>query len=914
MKSYISLFLMVLACVFGMRAANVVTSEPALLQESSKNVVIYFHADRGNGAMKGLTASTAVYAHTGVITTASASGSDWKHAPTWGNNDAKYKLEYAGADLWKLNIGDLKTYYGLADNEKVLKLAFVFRTSDGSKQGKDSGDADIYADVYEEGYQVAFESDLSGTFIDDAHKTVNLTVNSTDPSNLSLIVNDKVVKSADNVTTITVPYTFTDRGNYTVVAKGVKGSETRTVEIVYCYPQPSVQANYPGGKPKQGAVRHSDGTVTFCLAAPQKSSVMLMPSWDDFNAMDKNVMNYQDYEGNRYFWTTVSGLDPDTQYLYYYLVDGTIKVGDPYAKLVLDPYNDKYISSDVYPGLPSFPTEVGTTMVAVYHENINKYNWKVKNFKAPRQQDLVVYEMLFRDFTGTEGASKGDGTIRQAIEKIPYLVELGVNAVELMPINEFNGNNSWGYNPNFYFAPDKAYGTPDDYKEFIDICHQHGIAVILDMVFNQSDGLHPWYQMYDISSNPFYNKTAPHSYSVLNDWNQNNPLVEQQWYDCVKYWATEYNVDGYRFDLVKGLGDNDSYKSGTEAYNSSRVARMKRIHAALKEVKPAAYFINENLAGDKEENEMAADGQMNWANINNASCQFVMGYSQDSNLNRFNSERDSRTWASTVGYAESHDEERMGYKQAQYGVTGVKGNKEVSKRRIGSLHAQMILSPGAHMIWQFSELGNDQTTKKGGSNDTNPKKVNWNVLQDDDVKGLYQNVSELIRLRTNHTDLFEQDAIRQMNFAASSWQNGRFLYCSKNGKELILAINPNISGDRTFECSTMFASKNNSDYRIESASYNTTPTFNAATGQITVPANSYVVLVNNAVSGIEGIGADTDLVRNEVYAIGGDIVINGDYSVAEVYSTDGSRMPMTGLVPGVYVVRVDSQSFKVAVR
>lgn len=913
MKSYISILFMALACVFGARAADVVTSDPSPLQESSKNVTVYFHANLGNKAMMGLAPTTEVYAHTGVITNLSTSNSDWKHAPTWGKNEPKYKLEYVSPDLWKLNIGDIRTYYGLAANEKALKLAFVFRTGDSKKEGKDVGNADIFMDVMAEGYQVALSSNIDGTFVDDAHATVTFTVSATAASTLSLSVNGNVVKSAEGVTTLEAPYTFTDRGNYTVVAKGVNGSDTQTVEAVYCFPKASAQANYPGGVPKMGAVRNADGTVNFCLAAPGKSHVMLVPSWDDYNALDKNVMNYQDYNGQRYFWTTVSGLDPDTQYFYYYLVDGTIKVGDPYAKLVLDPYNDKYISEDVYPNLPQYPTELGSTMLAVYHENINKYDWKVKDFKGPRNQDLVIYELLLRDFTGTEGKANGDGTLRQAIEKFDYIKGLGVNAVELMPINEFNGNNSWGYNPNFYFAPDKAYGTPDDYKEFIDLCHQNGIAVILDLVFNQSDGLHPWYQMYDIANNPFYNKNAPHDYSVLNDWKQDNPLVEQQWFDCVKYWATEYKVDGYRFDLVKGLGDNDSYKSGTEAYNASRVARMTRIHAALKEVKPDAYFINEHLAGSKEENEMAADGQMNWANVNNASCQFVMGYSSDSDLNRFHSERDSRLWASTVSYAESHDEERMGYKQAQYGVAGVKGNNEVSKRRIGSLHAQMILSPGAHMIWQFSELGNEQTTKNSSGNDTSPKKVNWNALNDDDTKGLYQNVSELIWLRTGCPELFEQDAVKQMNVAVSNWQNGRFIYCAKNGKEMILAVNPNITGDRTFECSTMFASKDDSKYRIESASYNTNPTFSAVTGRITVPANSYVVIVNDAVSGIDSVGAE-GVVRNEVYSVGGDIIINGEYGEASVYSMDGTRQPMTGLVPGIYVVRVDNASYKVAVR
>lgn len=914
MKSYITLFLLTILCGFSLSAADVVTTSPSPLQEASSDVIVYFHADQGNKGLMNQPASAQLYAHTGVITNLSETNSDWQYASDWNKNDAKYKLEYVEPDLWKLSIGNIRSFYGVKEGETVKKLAFVFRTADKSKEGKGEGNSDIFIDVMSEGYQIALASSLPGTFVDDAHKEVTFTVTATAPSTLSLTVNGNIIKTADNVTSIEAPFTFTDRGNYTVQAKGVNGDQTRSVETIYCFPKASTAQTYPGGTPKQGAVRNADGTVTFCLAAPGKSNVMLMPGWDGFNALEKNVMNYHDYNGQRYFWITVPDLDPDTRHLYYYLVDGSIKVADPYAKLILDPYSDKYISKDVYPDLPDFPLEVGNTVVAVYHENINKYDWKVKHFQGADKEDLVIYELLLRDFTGTEGAANGDGTLKQAIEKLPYLVKMGVNAIELLPVNEFNGNNSWGYNPNFYFAPDKAYGTPDDYKQFIDLCHGNGIAVILDLVFNQSDGLHPWYQMYDIASNPFYNKTAPHSYSVLNDWNQNNPLVEQQWIDCVKYWASEYKIDGFRFDLVKGLGDNDSYTSGTDSYNASRVARMSRIHAALSEVNPNAYFINENLAGSQEENEMAADGQLNWANINNEACQFVMGYSDKSNLNRFNAQYDSRTFGSTVSYAESHDEERMGYKQATYGAAGVKGNNEVSKRRIGSLHAQMILSPGAHMIWQFSELGNDQTTKNASGNNTDPKTVNWNALEDDDTNGLYENVSQLIRLRTSETELFDLDAVKQTTFTANTWNNGRFLYLAKNGKELILAVNPNVSGDRTFQCSTMFASKNNADYRIESKSYNTVPTFNAQTGEVFVPANSYVVIVNKNVTGIEDINPDDDAVKTEVYAVGGDIIINGSYNTAEVYATDGTRCPLTGLTSGVYVVRVDDKSFKVAVR
>ncbi|MDE6326613.1 MAG: hypothetical protein K2M02_10620, partial [Duncaniella sp.] len=339
--------------------------------------------------------------------------------------------------------------------------------------------------------------------------------------------------------------------------------------------------------PKEGAVKNSDGTVTFCLAAPEKKNVMIVPSWDNYELLMSNVMNRCDYQGNSYFWITVNGLDNTTYYPYYYLVDGSIKVGDPYARLVLDPYSDKYLANGVFPDCPPYPYDkFDDTVLAVYRGNMDDYDWKVKSFSIPEHKDLIIYELLLRDFTGTEGQADGNGTLALAMERLEYLRDLGVNAIELMPIMEFDGNNSWGYNTNFYFAPDKAYGSPDEYRAFIDRCHELGMAVILDVVFNQSAGLNPWYLMYPIDHNPFYNATAPHDYSVLNDWNQNNVLVQQQWDNCITYWMTAYKVDGFRFDLVKGLGDNESYAGGTEAYNASRVARMNRLNNVIKSVNP----------------------------------------------------------------------------------------------------------------------------------------------------------------------------------------------------------------------------------------------------------------------------------------------------------------------------------------
>src|SRR5690554_7605996 len=107
----------------------------------------------------------------------------------------------------------------------------------------------------------------------------------------------------------------------------------------------------------------------------------------------------------------------------------------------------------------------------------------------PEVDKLVVYELLIRYFTN-------NGDIKTVTDTLDYLQRLGVNAIELMPFNEFEGNDSWGYNPSFYFAADKAYGTLNDYKEFVDECHARGIAVLMDMVLNHSYGQSAFAQMY----------------------------------------------------------------------------------------------------------------------------------------------------------------------------------------------------------------------------------------------------------------------------------------------------------------------------------------------------------------------------------------------------------------------------------
>lgn len=902
-----------------------VTTEPAQLSVDATGIKIFFHADEGNKGLAGSPASTKIYAHTGVITSTSRDDSDWQYAPSWNENNPKYEMEYVSPNLWSLYIGSINEFYGITNSNVVVKkLAFVFRNSDGSKTGKAAGDKDIFVEVLNDSFEMSMTTDIPSSIITPENPIVNFTVTTTKPAEISLTCKGEVFASVKDATELTSSYSFPEPGNYIVTAAAEREGETKRFSKSITYITPSEMKEYPGGVPQMGPRRNDDGTVTFCLCAPMKQSVMLLGSWNDFSVAENDLMYRQDYEGNSYFWKNVDGLDSTTPYLYYFIVDTQTRVGDPYARLVLDEQNDNYITDVVYPDMPKYPHDkVSGVALSVFQENINDYDWQVTDFKTPAKDDLIIYELLLRDFTGTDGKALGNGTVRGAMEKIPYLKDLGINAVELLPINEFNGNNSWGYNPNFYFAPDKAYGTPDDYKEFIDKCHAEGIAVILDMVFNQTDWQHPWYRLYPVGSNPFYNASAPHAYSVLNDWNQGNPLVRQQWKDVVRYWIEEYNVDGYRFDLVKGLGDNDSYANNgdaaTNAYNASRVANMREIQEAMLEVKPDAIFINENLAQAKEENEMAAFGQLNWANINNEGCQYAMGYSTGSGLARMYAPDDSRTWGSTVSYLESHDEQRLAYKQLQWGQPEVKNDKQVAMNRLASCAAQMILSPGSHMIWQFSEMGNSQNTKNNdGGNNVDPKIVSWYLLQETPNFQLQENYRQLIHIRRNNPEMFSEEATFTSRLTAAAWGNGRWMISRLGDREIVTVLNPNSESDKTITVPVEFLSKKDSDYQILSASYGTKYSFSAEKGEVTVEPNGYVVIGSNGLTKVSPVVGEDERELN-LMILPGVILIPGNQEIVEVYSVDGAlRYRDAGerieVSPGIYVVRAGERVGKVIVK
>jgi len=515
----------------------------------------------------------------------------------------------------------------------------------------------------------------------------------------------------------------------------------------------------------------NDSTVTLSLYAHYKKFAFVIGDFNDWK-VDAAYLMYKTPDQTR-DWLTITGLQPGKEYRYQYLVEGELRIADPFTEKISDPWNDQYISESTYPGLIDYPVGKTTEITSVFRIGEEPYHWKVDNFNRPDPKDLLIYELLIRDFVE-------EHDYQTLIDTLGYFERLGVNAIELMPINEFEGNSSWGYNPSFYFAPDKYYGPKNDLKRFIDECHQRGIAVILDMVLNHSFGQSPLVRLFSdgnygppSSENPWYNVTAPHPFSVGYDFNHESRLTKLFVDSVTTFWIKEYNVDGYRFDLSKGFtqkysGNNVALWS---AYDASRIAILKRIADHIWSVDSTAYVILEHFAENREEKELTEyrQGMMLWGNLNVAYSQSAMGWLQDSNRSSDLSWGyfKTRGWSKPrlVTYMESHDEPWLMYKNLKYGRSSGNYNiKDLSTAldRIKLVAAFFFTLPGPKMMWQFGELGYDQELPESGYARTAPKPILWNYYTQPERRRLYQTIAALIKLRMENSLFRDPAAVVQM--------------------------------------------------------------------------------------------------------------------------------------------------------
>jgi 1,4-alpha-glucan branching enzyme len=321
-------------------------------------------------------------------------------------------------------------------------------------------------------------------------------------------------------------------------------------------------------------------------------------------------------------------------------------------------------------------------------------------------------------------------------------------------------------------ALDKYYGNATSFKQFIDECHNRGIAVIIDVAFNHASGQNPYYRMYNTDNggydgqanadSPFFNPIARHSYSVFNDYNHSKQATKDYVKRVTQYWIDEYKIDGFRWDLTKGFTQNcTNSESCTNGYQQDRIDILKEYADDQWDIDPNFYVIFEHLGTNNEETQWVnyrleeGKGIMVWGNHNNNYNQATMGFNIDSDFSWISYKNRGWSVPANVSYMESHDEERLMYKNTQFGSSNGSYNIKTSTTALDRMElagAFYFTVPGPKMIWQFGELGYDISIDQNGR--TGNKPIKWEYFDDQNRKDVYNTWSKLIQLKLKY-DIFK---------------------------------------------------------------------------------------------------------------------------------------------------------------
>ncbi len=778
--SILSLFSLLLFLGFGgLATGQIVTTDPPF-PKPNEPVTITFDASQGNAQLAGLPPGTPVYAHTGLITENGGPGS-WQYiVGNWATDDARVRMNRIGtSDRYQITLApSLSEWYesnnnanaSIPDDETIVQMAFVFRNQNGSLEGKTAEGGDIFVEVFppDAGLIAQFTAP-QGNLIAALNDTISVTATSSIEAAIRLFDNGLLI-AQDSGESLQHAIAVLEDGDHEVVVEAAADGATARDTFYYSIP-PAVNVIDPPAGTELGATYLTDSTVRLMLMAPGKEEVYLLGDFNNWAPRAAYFMNRS--IDDSLFWLDLPVLEPGRNYAYQYWVDGELRVADPFSELILDPANDGFIPEANFPDLPPYPAGKTSGIVSLLQPGKPAFDWQVTDFEKPAKEDLVVYELHMRDFIAAQN-------YQTLLDTLDYLDRLGINAIEFMPVSEFRANLSWGYDPTFHMALDKYYGTPDAFKAVVDACHARGMAVILDVVYNHVHELSPLAQLYwdpvafqPRPDNPWLNQQPTHDFNVFFDVNHESPAT-RAWLDrVVTYWLEEYRVDGYRMDLSKGFTQNVGGSFDAFAYDASRIAILKRMADVIWAADPEAYVILEHFAANEEEKELAEYGMMTWGKMTDPYNQFTMGYN-NSDLGGISYQNRGWDVPHLVGYMESHDEERLMYKNLEFGNSNGDGSYDI--RDLGTALQRMELAanfffpvPGPKMIWQFGELGYDvtifwcdgQIIPGDDLCKLAPKPIRWNYQQDVRRQRVYETFRNLIELRETYpvfqTDDFELD-------------------------------------------------------------------------------------------------------------------------------------------------------------
>lgn len=785
MKKKLILFCFLGLAIFQLKAQIIVA--PTFPNETD-SVTIFYDATRGNGALAG---QTSVFIHIGVVTNLSTTNTTWRYTQgTWGTNDPRVRMTLVAPNLWSFKF-HARNFFSVPAAETIQRFGMVFRNATGSIVGRNEFQSDIFTTVYRQFALAAkfTQPVFPETFI-NLNQTINLVGKSTHLSTLTLFLDGVPIDTALQADSIVYNFTATQYGNHWLKLEAINPNDTVEDSLYFVVRPPVNILPLPNGV-NDGINYLNDSTVILCLFAPKHDFAYALGDFNNWVISNDYYMNMTP-DSSRY-WVQINQLTPGIEYAYQYLVEN-LRVADPYCDKILDPQFDNSIPAAIYPNLKDYPTGKTLGTVSVLQTAQQPFVWQTNNFQKPAKEDLIVYELLVRDFTNAR-------SFQAVMDSINYLANMGINCIHLMPTTEFDGNISWGYNPNFMFAVDKAYGPKNKLKELIDLCHSKGIAVVLDIVLNHAWGGSPLVQLWwdaaaqkPALNSPYFNRDPKHDFNVGYDFNHWLPATVKFRNDVVRYWMQEYRFDGYRFDLSKGFTQIQSLGNMGlwGQLDPQRVALWKAVYDSMQVINPGSYCILEHFADNSEETQLANYGMILWGNMNYSYSEAVKGQLNNSDLS--GGSYRARGWQQPglLTYMESHDEERVGYRVFNEGVqTPAYSTRDTSNamQRMAGAMVHLMTIPGPKMVWMWNELGYDISLNQNGRTGIKPTRYNYlNIWQ---RKRLQQVFSTLCSLKTTYP------VFKTTNFTVSSGTSAvKLVRLQHPSMNLVAAFNAGLSDNQ----------------------------------------------------------------------------------------------------------------------
>jgi len=479
-------------------------------------------------------------------------------------------------------------------------------------------------------------------------------------------------------------------------------------------------------------------SIEFKLFAPHNKGAALIGSFSNW----KDIQMQKGEDG--YFRTQVELEDDIYQYKFRvqsksprFEPDQWVEVIDPYATDVDEAKNN------------------GVMQVKDGKKIVDTYVWQHDDKPLPVNHELVIYELHVADFSGGEDDPHKRGKYQHIIEKFDYLSELGINAIELMPVNEYPGDYSWGYLVRHYFATETSYGSTRDLKQLIDECHARGIRVIMDGIYNHTDEECP---LLLIDRDYWYYHDKHYPEDPANHW---GPEFNYETYDekldvrpawkyigdVVRFWIQEYHIDGIRYDAVRQLGNYDFMRWIThEAIQANGDLKpfyniAEHIPETLSIVAPEGpmeacwhesfrIFVIQNIAGDN----------FDLGRLKEVLDAKQQGYGGPTNV---------------INYLASHDRDHL---MAELATRSIISPESFKRAKLGAV--LLMTAMGVPMLWMGEEFGEYTRQTPNQKN-----KLEWPLLNYELNRSLFEYYKSLIALRkqtpalqTENIDFFHESA------------------------------------------------------------------------------------------------------------------------------------------------------------